>query len=113
MARDTTVCSDEPTHPGGEGGQEQRSDLSLRRGLGLAECIPAVFTAIAVKQILSRMRYPALLVRMQETAASAPSSFCSQQQGWREMWDLTQVRDTLRIHCKQAMFALAGSLTLL
>lgn len=65
------MCSDEPTHPGGEGGQEQGSDLSLRTGLGLAECIPAVFTAKTDPQQNE--------VSSSAGASAGDSSFCSQQ----------------------------------
>lgn len=85
VAHGTTLCSEEPTHPGERVGREQRPDLSLRRGLGLEECIPAVFTAIALALTDSQQNevYSSAGANAGDSnfcsAASAPSKFCSQQ----------------------------------
>lgn len=75
VARDTTMCSEEPTHPGERVDREQRSDLSLRRGLGLEECIPDVFTAIALALTDSQQNE----VSSSAGASAGDSKFCSQQ----------------------------------
>lgn len=100
-------------------GREQCSHLSLRTGLGLEECIPAAFTAMALaltnsqqneasssagasagdssscslQFLLPPISAPISFCSHQFLlpAASASSSFCSQQWGWRKLWDLTQV----------------------
>lgn len=120
MARDTTTCSEEPTHPGERVGREQHSDLSLRRGLGLEECIPAVFTAIAFALTDSQQNEES----SSAGASAGGSNFCSQQILLPAISALSsgaggscgissRSGNTVRIHCKHAMFALAGCLTLL
>lgn len=95
VARDTTMCSEEPTHPGERVDREQRSDLSLRRGLGLEECIPDVFTAIALALTDSQQNE----VSSSPGASAGDSKFCSQQWGWRELWNLNQLRG----HCENPL----------
>lgn len=67
-------------------GREQCSDLSLRRGLGLEECIPPAFTAMALAskdsqqdEVSSSAGCECRRQQLLLPAISAPSSSCSQQ----------------------------------